>query len=106
MPCITGIAGPTSAGVDIGETVAKVAERCEVAYSTPFRWRHRFLSALNLDKPQCLPGIVEGDVGGGLGVPGAGKTWTLTPARRADAVIAADSVPDAWIMGAAGWGGG
>jgi len=64
-----------------GETVAKAAECCKVAYTTAFRWRHRFLSALNLDKPQCLSGIVEGDVGGGLGVPGAGKTWTLT--RRA-----------------------
>ena len=31
-----------------GETVAKAAERCKVAYTTAFRWRHRFLSALNL----------------------------------------------------------
>ena len=44
-----------------GETVAKAAERCEVAYTTAFRWRHRFLSALNLDKPVCLSGIVEAD---------------------------------------------
>ena len=27
-----------------GETVAKAAERCKVAYTTAFRWRHRFLS--------------------------------------------------------------
>ncbi len=32
-----------------GETIAKAAERCKVAYTTAFRWRHRFLSALNLD---------------------------------------------------------
>src|SRR5271157_4330281 len=44
-----------------GETVAKAAERCKVAYTTAFRWRHRFLSALNLDKPPCLSGIVEAD---------------------------------------------
>ena len=44
-----------------GETVAKAAERCKVAYTTAFRWRHRFLSALNLDKPTCLSGIVEAD---------------------------------------------
>ena len=44
-----------------GETVAKAAERCKVAYTTAFRWRHRFLSALNLDKPLCLSGIVEAD---------------------------------------------
>jgi transposase-like protein len=44
-----------------GETVAKAAGRCKVAYTTAFRWRHRFLSALNLDKPQQLSGIVEAD---------------------------------------------
>ena len=44
-----------------GETVAKAAERCKVAYTTAFRWRHRFLSALNLDKPARLSGIVEVD---------------------------------------------
>jgi transposase-like protein len=44
-----------------GETIAKAAERCKVAYTTAFRWRHRFLSALNLDKPQQLSGIVEAD---------------------------------------------
>ena len=44
-----------------GETVAKAAERCKMAYTTAFRWRHRFLSALNLDKPPCLSGIVEAD---------------------------------------------
>ena len=32
-----------------------------MAYTTAFRWRHRFLSALNLDKPLCLSGIVEAD---------------------------------------------
>ena len=32
-----------------------------MAYTTAFRWRHRFLSALNLDKPPCLSGIVEAD---------------------------------------------
>lgn len=44
-----------------GETVAKAAKRCKVAYTTAFRWRHRFLAALNGDKPQCLSGIVEAD---------------------------------------------
>ena len=44
-----------------GETIAKAAERCKVAYTTAFRWRHRFLSALNLDKPRRLSGIVEAD---------------------------------------------
>jgi len=44
-----------------GETVAKAANRCKVAYTTAFRWGHRFLAALNLDQPQHLCGIVEAD---------------------------------------------
>jgi transposase-like protein len=43
------------------ETVAKAADRCDVDYTTAFRWRHRFLAALNLDKPRQLVGIVEAD---------------------------------------------
>lgn len=44
-----------------GETIAKAAERCGVDYTTAFRWRHRFLAALNHDKPARLSGIVEAD---------------------------------------------
>ena len=44
-----------------GESVAKAAVRCGVAYTTAFRWRHRFLSAPALDKPTSLTGIVEAD---------------------------------------------
>jgi transposase-like protein len=44
-----------------GETIAKAAARCHVDYTTAFRWRHRFLKALNLDKPASLSGIVEAD---------------------------------------------
>lgn len=44
-----------------GETVANAAKRCDISYATAFRWRHRFLSTLNLDKPQHLSGIVEAD---------------------------------------------
>ena len=44
-----------------GETVAQAADRCDVAYTTAFRWRHRFLAALNLDQPRHLSGIVEAD---------------------------------------------
>jgi hypothetical protein len=42
-----------------GETVATAAGRCCVDYTTAFRWRHRFLEALNRDKPASLSGIVE-----------------------------------------------
>src|SRR5271157_3837076 len=44
-----------------GESLAKTAERCRIHPSTAFRWRHRFLAALNLDKPKSLSGIVEAD---------------------------------------------
>jgi transposase-like protein len=44
-----------------GESLAKAAERCRIHPSTAFRWRHRFLAALNLDKPKSLSGVVEAD---------------------------------------------
>jgi transposase-like protein len=44
-----------------GESLIKAAERCGVAVTTAFRWRHRFLSAPALDKPGKLTGIVEAD---------------------------------------------
>lgn len=44
-----------------GESVAQAASRCGVAYTTAFRWRHRFLAAPALDKPTRLIGIVEAD---------------------------------------------
>ncbi|MGH7042912.1 MAG: IS1595 family transposase [Acetobacteraceae bacterium] len=44
-----------------GVSTAKAAKRCDVAYTTAFRWRHRFLAALAHDKPTSLSGIVESD---------------------------------------------
>jgi len=44
-----------------GESLAKAAERCQIHPSTAFRWRHRFLAALNFDKPKRLSGVVEAD---------------------------------------------
>ena len=44
-----------------GESLALAAKRCDVHPSTAFRWRHRFLAALNLDKPRSLSGLVEAD---------------------------------------------
>ena len=43
-----------------GETVKASAERCDVAVSTAFRWRHRFLAAAR-HRPEVLKGIVEAD---------------------------------------------
>jgi transposase-like protein len=42
-----------------GETVVASAERCGVAVSTAFRWRHRFLTAQ--EATPTLTGIVEAD---------------------------------------------
>jgi transposase-like protein len=44
-----------------GESLAQAATRCDVHPTTAFRWRHRFLTALNLDKPTSLSGLVEAD---------------------------------------------
>jgi len=44
-----------------GVSLAKAAERCGVHPTTAYRWRHRFLTAPALDKPQALQGIVEAD---------------------------------------------
>jgi hypothetical protein len=44
-----------------GVSLARAAERCGVHATTAYRWRHRFLSAPALDKPQTLQGIVEAD---------------------------------------------
>jgi len=43
------------------ESVATAAKRCDIAETTAFRWRHRFLAASTLDKPSRLSGIVEAD---------------------------------------------
>ena len=43
-----------------GETVKASAARCDVAVSTAFRWRHRFLAAARSDS-EVLKGIVEAD---------------------------------------------
>ena len=50
----------TAAMID-GVSTAQAARRCDVHYTTAFRWRHRFLAALAGDKPKTLSGIVEGD---------------------------------------------
>ena len=43
-----------------GETMKASAARCDVAVSTAFRWRHRFLAAARSDS-EVLKGIVEAD---------------------------------------------
>jgi transposase-like protein len=44
-----------------GTSVAMTALRCEVDYTTAFRWRHRFLGSPASDKPETLTGLVEAD---------------------------------------------
>ena len=41
--------------------IRQSAERVGVHRNTAFRWRHRFLHWVKLDRPQCLTGIVEAD---------------------------------------------
>jgi transposase-like protein len=42
-------------------SVRKTAELCDVAVSTAFRWRHRFLHGAKTKQPSQLSGIVEAD---------------------------------------------
>jgi transposase-like protein len=44
-----------------GVSLRKVAERCDVALSTAFRWRHRHLKAPSEVQAPVLAGIVEAD---------------------------------------------
>ena len=44
-----------------GKSVRKAADLCDVHRNTTFRWRHRFLSLVEKDKPERLTGIVEAD---------------------------------------------
>jgi transposase-like protein len=81
-----------------GETIAQAAKRCKVDYSTAFRWRHRFLSALNLDKPPRLSGIVEADEtfilesfkGRRAGLPRASRKRGSKAAKRG---LSAEQIP-------------
>ena len=43
----------------LGRTIRKSATFCNIAKSTSFRWRHRFLKGSNLLLPNSLNGIVE-----------------------------------------------
>lgn len=49
------------AALQEGLSVRKTAQTCDVAVSTAFRWRHRFLRAAKTHKPSPLGGIVEAD---------------------------------------------
>lgn len=49
------------AALQDASSVRKSASRCDVAVSTAFRWRHRFLRAPAANKPAKLSGIVEAD---------------------------------------------
>ncbi len=44
-----------------GSTITKSAERCNVNYTTAFRWRHRFRASLSSDERDTPKGSLEGD---------------------------------------------
>jgi transposase-like protein len=81
-----------------GESLAEAATRCGVAYTTAFRWRHRFLAAPALDKPTRLTGIVEADEtfilesfkGRRAGLPRAARTRGGKPQKTG---LSAEQIP-------------
>ncbi len=81
-----------------GESLVTAAERCGVAVTTAFRWRHRFLEAAALDKPARLNGIVEADEtfilesfkGRRVGLPRAARKRGGTARKRG---LSAEQIP-------------
>ncbi len=57
-----------------GESVAKAASRCGVAYTTAFRWRHRFRDV--------HPGIIQGQAGKGRRARAGGPICRVPRAAR------------------------
>jgi transposase-like protein len=48
-------------GMQYGLSITKMAELMDVARTTAFRWRHRFLAAPTAAKPHEVSGIIEAD---------------------------------------------
>jgi len=68
-----------------GETVRKSAHRCDLAVSTAWRWRHRFLRAIKTDTaPLC--GIVEADETYVLESHKGSRAWKQAEQGQPDAV--------------------
>ena len=80
-----------------GESLAKAAERCQIHPSTAFRWRHRFLAALNHDKPERLSGVVEADETFILESFKGRRGGLARPARRRGGKAAKRELPDEQI---------
>lgn len=70
--------------LSVGESVRKSAARCDVAVSTAFRWRHRFLRAIKTDTAP-LSGIVEADEACVLESRKGSRAWKNAAAGQPDA---------------------
>lgn len=68
-----------------GETVRQSADRCDLAVSTAFRWRHRFLRAIKTDASP-LRGIVEADETYVLESRKGSRAWKQAEQGQPDAV--------------------
>lgn len=68
-----------------GETVRKSADRCDLAVSTAWRWRHRFLRAIKTDATP-LRGIVEADETYVLESRKGSRAWKQAEQGQPDAV--------------------
>jgi len=62
--------------------VRKAADRIGVHRNTAFRWRHRFLHWVKLDRPEALNGIVEADETFLLESQKGSRTLNRPPRRR------------------------
>lgn len=67
-----------------GETVRRSADRCDLAVSTAWRWRHRFLRAIKTDTAP-LSGIVEADETYVLESQKGSRAWKRSTEGQSDA---------------------
>ena len=68
-----------------GDTVKASAERCGVAVSTAFRWRHRFLEVIKSSAGK-LRGIVEADETFVLASRKGSRAWNEVPRQLSELV--------------------
>lgn len=64
-----------SKSVEASQSVRKAAKECKISIPTSFRWRHRWLTALNNLKDRTFAGIVEADETYILESHKGSKTW-------------------------------
>jgi len=75
------------------KTVRQFAARAGVHRNTSFRWRHRFLSGISLDRPSAPEGITEADETYLLGSDKGKRNLSRKPRKRGGSVLGGAASP-------------